>query len=50
MTWIAFTKNSDVIRASRLSLPKPNKPTPGMTTTDGFESRSAGESGSACDL
>ena len=40
-------KNSVVIRASRLSLPKPNRPSPGMTTTDGLLSRSAGEAGSA---
>jgi hypothetical protein len=47
MTWIALTKNSDVMRASRLSLPNPNSPRPGITTTDGFESRSFGESFSA---
>ena len=47
ITWIAFTKNSVVIRASRLSFPNPNNPNPGMTTTDGLLSRSFGESGSA---
>ena len=43
ITWMALTKNSVVIRASRLSLPNPNSPRPGMTTTDGLLSRSAGE-------
>ena len=49
MTWIALMKNSVVIRASRLSFAKPNRPSPGITTTDGFESRSAGELASAND-
>jgi hypothetical protein len=44
MTCTALTKNSVVMRASRLSLPNPKTPSPGMTTTEGFESRSAGES------
>jgi len=44
ITWMALTKNSVVIRASFLFLPKPNKPRPGMITTDGLASRSLGES------
>ena len=44
---MAFRKNSVAMRASFLFLPKPNSPTPGMMTTDGFESRSFGESGVA---
>ena len=44
ITWMALMKNSVVIRASFLFLPKPNRPSPGMTTTDGFESRSLGDS------
>ena len=42
ITLMAFRKNSVAIRASFLFLPKPKSPTPGMMTTDGFESRSAG--------
>ncbi len=38
-------KNSVVMRASRLFFAKPNTPSEGMTTTEGFVSRKAGESG-----
>ena len=47
ITLMAFRKNSVAIRASFLFLPKPKSPIPGMMTTDGFESRSFGESGVA---
>ena len=47
ITLMAFMKNSVVIRASFLFLPNPKSPRPGMMTTDGFESRSFGESGVA---
>jgi hypothetical protein len=49
MTLMAFRKNSVAIRASFLLRPNPKSPIPGMMTTDGFESRSFGESGAACD-
>ena len=44
ITWMALIKNSVVIRASFLFLPKPKSPRPGMMTTEGLESRSLGES------
>jgi len=47
MTWIALTKNSVVMRASRLSFAKPKRPIEGMTTTDGLASRSVGDPASA---
>ena len=40
ITWMALMKNSVVMRASFLFFPKPNKPRPGMMTTEGLESRS----------
>ena len=42
---VEWKPNSVVMRASFLFLPNPNRPIPGMMTTEGFESRSIGESG-----